>query len=116
MLSDSNRDEWGPLVLHGRSQLWVNSEGCVAAVSGDQECAEALYDANACLAGCVDAPDVDACRAFATRHLCASEIEHATRCIEELGVATKPEYEPCGHDPMGGSVDAHAVVRFFCGN
>lgn len=107
---------WGPLVLDDDGGTWLNTEGCIAAVSGDEACAKKIYNANACLSACAGAQNPDVCRELVLAGSCKDVIPAAETCAEQLGVGSDPAFAPCG--PAVGDATREirrSVLAFFCG-
>ncbi len=116
IVTDVDAAAWGPFVVDGSGRSWVNTEGCIARVAGDESCAEKIYEANACLSGCTHATDREACFEFARGHDCKHKVAAAASCSEELGLDTSPEYAPCGGTSVEATLDTVMdVIGFFCG-
>jgi hypothetical protein len=108
---------WGPLVLDDHGRSWLNSEGCIAAVSGDDACAKTIYGANTCLSACDGAKNAEVCRQLALAGSCKDVVADAESCAARLGVGTDPAFAACGGAVGNASVESMAsVIAFFCGN
>jgi hypothetical protein len=107
---------WGPFVIDSIGNTWLNTEGCIARVAGDEDCARKVYTANGCLSGCSSAPDRDACLVSARASECKKVVSDAESCAAKLGLGTSPAYAPCGQ-AVGDASDetTRTVVAFFCG-
>ena len=116
IVTDVDAAAWGPIIVDGTGRSWVNSEGCIARVAGDEDCAEKIYEANSCLSGCNQASDGEACLEFARAHNCKHRLAAAESCSAELGVDTSPEYASCGGAATEATLDITMdVIGFFCG-
>jgi hypothetical protein len=117
ILTDVTAEAWGPLVIDSSGDSWLNSEGCIARVAGDESCARKLYEANTCLSGCSGATDRDTCLEFARANECRYKVTAAESCAAELGVDNSPEYAPCG--PALGEATEEiimGIIGLFCGS
>jgi hypothetical protein len=117
IVSDALTSAWGPLLVDSSGRSWVNTEGCVARVAGDETCATKVYEANTCLSRCNEASDREACLAFARANDCKKALSEAESCAAKLGVGSSPAYAPCG--PAIGDATAEilmSVIGFFCGS
>ena len=115
--TDASAEAWGPLVVDSSGNSWLNSEGCIARVAGDESCANKVYDANTCLSGCNEATNRDACLEFARANECKHRLTAAESCAAELGIDTSPEFAPCG--PALGEAPEEiimGIIGLFCGS
>lgn len=117
IVTDAVAPEWGPLLFDSSGHSWLNTEGCIAHVAGDESCAAKVYEANKCLSGCNGATDRDACIAFARAQDCKKVVTEAESCSAKLGVGTSPAYAPCG-PAVGDATEeiTRSIIEFFCGS
>lgn len=116
VVSEPRAPAWGPLVVSSSGNTWINSEGCIARVAGDERCAKKIYEANRCLSGCSDANDRNACITTARDSECKAMVTEAESCALSLGVGSSPAYAPCGLAVGDANEDlVRRVITFFCG-
>ena len=117
IVTDEAAPVWGPIIVDSSGDSWLNSEGCIAHVAGDESCAKTVYEANSCLSGCNQASDREACLEFARAHDCKQKLAAAESCAAELGVGTSPDYAPCGGAVAEATPEIMmSVIGFFCGS
>lgn len=117
LVTDATASTWGPHVTSSNGWSWLNTEGCIASVAGNDACATKVYGANVCLSRCQGSAKREACLAIAREDDCKAIVREAEACAAELGVGTSPAYAPCGGFAVGdGTPEAGASVSaYFCG-